>query len=61
MITSAHKIVRSGEFYLTYLGGWSRNIDNAMFVKDNIVLGKNQELLDIQVVRRIEILKEAVT
>lgn len=56
MKTSAPKIVRSGTHYLTWLGGWSKNIDNAMFVKDNIVLGKNQELLDIQVVRRIEIL-----
>lgn len=48
MKTSVHWVLRSGEFYLTWLKGWSKNIDNAMFVRPDVVVGRNQELLTIR-------------
>jgi len=44
---SYHKVVKSGNMYLTWLHGWSKNINNAMFVNPNIKLTGKQHLVKV--------------
>lgn len=54
MITEVLFVIKSGKFYLTRAGGYSSNIDNAMFVSEGYqVLGK-ELLVKVKYIRSIE-------
>ena len=56
MTTDSHWIVASGDYYLTWLGGYSSNIDEAMFVKEDIELVGSQQLVRIHREHRTRII-----
>ncbi len=51
-----HWIIQSGNYYYTWLGGYSFDINNAMYVKDDFKLVGNQQFVRIRTVNHIEIL-----